>query len=474
MTNVIATELRPNMSADIRGTNLIRESIGLAAMMLIAFSSLSAVFSQSIFAPKLDLERAVEKALATDPQTKIADSGIKIAEAKIAEAKTGKLPFVQFNQSAVRSNNPVFVFGSLLEQGRFGASNFAVDSLNNPKGLFNFRSLVDARMPLFDQRQTRSRVTQAEIGKRQTEFQAESVRQQLRFDVVRSYYGAVLAREMLKVSQEAVKSAEANRKKTKDMVDVGMTTDADFLAAEVELANANQQNLEAESDLITTLAALNLMLGDKPDVERELVGDLSEKYFPIEPQEDLIRIAFENRPDYQRAELAVQISRERTKSIKDQKLPRVDAFGNFGYSSPYLANGSSDYTVGVNLTYTLFDAGRKARIEQVAEGETVTELEKQSLANQISLGVVRALQSYKTARAKIQVSIKSIAQADGALRIVQDRYKFGLTTFNEVLRAEAALVRSRHNLLTARSEYYINYASVLLATGRLNDVRLFD
>ena len=104
----------------------------------------------------------------------------------------------------------------------------------------------------------------------------------------------------------------------------------------------------------------------------------------------------------------------------------------------------------------------------------MAELEKQNLANQISLGVVRALQSYKTARAKIQVSIKSIAQADEALRIVQDRYKFGLTTFNEVLRAEAALVRSRHNLLTARSEYYISYASVLLATGRLNDVRLFD
>ena len=462
------------MSAAIKRTNLIRESIGLSAMLLIAFSCLSAVFSQSIFPSKLDLERAVEKALAADPQAKIADSGIKIAEAKIAEAKTGKQPVVHFSQSAIRSNNPVFVFGSLLEQGRFGASNFAIDSLNNPKGLFNFRSLVNARMPLFDQRQTRSRVTQAEIGKRQMEFHAESVRQQLRFDVIRSYYGAVLAREMLKVSREAALSAEANRKKTKDMVEVGMTTDADFLAAEVELANANQQNLEAESDLITTLAALNLMLGDKPDVERELVGDLSEKYFPIEPQDELIRIAFENRPDYQRAELAVQISRERTKSIKDQKLPSVDAFGNFGYSSPYLANGSSDYTVGVNLTYTLFDAGRKARIEQVTEGETVAEMEKQNLANQISLGVVRALQSYKTARAKIQVSIKSIAQADEALRIIQDRYKFGLTTFNEVLRAEAALVRSRHNLLTARSEYYINYASVLLATGRLNDVRLFD
>jgi len=258
------------------------------------------------------------------------------------------------------------------------------------------------------------------------------------------------------------------------MVDVGMTTDADFLAAEVELANAGQQKLDAESRLTITAAALNLMLGDKPETRREIIGDLQEKYFPIDNQDQLIRTAFASRPDYLSAELAVKNSQRQSKSVKDLNLPRVDAFGNFGYSSPYITNGSTDYTVGVSLTYTLFDAGRKARTEQAAEAEILAESEKQVLASQISLGVVRAFEEHKTAKAKIQVSIKSIAQADEALRIVQDRYKFGLTTFNEVIRSESALIRAKHNLLTARYEYYVSYASLLLATGRLTDVRLFD
>jgi len=431
-------------------------------------------FSQSVFPPKMDLETAVEKALENNPQAKITDSQIRIAESKIAEAKTSKQPFVQFNQSIVRSNNPTFVFSSLLEQGRFGASNFAVNSLNNPSGLFNFRSQVNAQVPIFDQKQTRSRITQAEIAKKQMELQAEMVRQRLRFDVIRNYYGAVLGNEQLKVNLEAVKSAEANRKKAKDMVEVGMTTDADFLAAEVELANAYQQKFEAESNLTTTIAALNITLGNNPDFESELIGGLCEKYFPIEEQDELIRLALENRPEYRRAELAQQISREQTQAVRNQKLPSVSAFGNFGYSSPYIANGSTDYTVGVNLSYTLFDAGRKMRIEQAAEGESLAELEKQNLANQIRLEVIRALQSHRTARAKIQVSIKTITQAEEALRIIQDRYKFGLTTFNEVLRAETALVRAKHNLLMARYEYYVSYASVLLATGKLTDVRAFE
>lgn len=462
------------MSTD---TSRFERSIGiLKNFFLLAILTVLpvAASAQSGLEPRLGLNDAVDKALANNPKTRITDSRLKIADLKIREIRSGRQPYVQFTQSVIGSNNPVFVFGSLLEQGRFGPSNFAIDSLNNPSGLVNFRSLVSAQMPLFDQRQTSSRVDQAVTAKRQAELQAEAVRQQLRFDVVRTFYGAILGKEMLKVNQEAVRSADANRKKTKDMVDVGMTTEADLLAAEVELANAEQHKLQAENELVTTTAALNLTLGDKPDLSPQLIGDLQEKYFPIADQDDLIRTAFENRPDYLSSELAIKNSQRQTKAVKDLNLPRVDAFGNFGYSSPYITNGSTDYTVGVSLSYTLFDAGRKARAEQAAESVILAESEKQDLQNQITLGVVRAFQNHKTARSKIQVSIKSVSQADEALRIVQDRYKFGLTTFTEVIRAEAALVRAKHDLLTARYEYYVSYASVLLATGRLTDVRLFD
>ena len=445
----------------------------LSVLVVMLAASAAGVRAQSSDAPRLELDDAVDKALANNPQTKVTESRLKIAGLKIDEAKSGRKPLVQFSQSIINSNNPVFVFGSLLEQGRFGTANFAIDALNRPDPLTNFRSLVSAQMPLFDQRQTKARVDMASTARSQAELQSEAVRQQLRFDVVRDFYGAVLGKELLKVSDEAVRSADANRKKAKDMVDVGMTTDADFFAAEVELANASQQKLEAASRLAVTKAGLNLLIGDKPEIEREIIGDLQEKYFPVDDQAELIRTAFAKRPDYLSSELAIKNSQRQTKAVKDLDLPRIDAFGNFGYSSPYIANGSTDYTVGVSLSYTLFDAGRKTRKALAAEAETLADSERQVLASQISLGVVRAFQEHKTAKAKIQVSIKSIMQAEETLRIVKDRYKSGLTTFNEVIRSESALVRAKHSLLTARYEYYVSYASLLLATGQLTDVRLF-
>ncbi|MEZ5308196.1 MAG: TolC family protein [Pyrinomonadaceae bacterium] len=456
---------------------VLRASTRVAAISLLfgfaaLFTRLEA--QDRMFPPRLDLETAVDKTLDSNPETKRAETETKVAELSIEGARLGKKPSFEFSQQFTRSNNPTFVFASLLEQGRFGASNFAVDTLNHPDGVNNFRTMFSARMPLYDGHKTRTRVSQAELQKEQSDLKVEAMRQELRFNVVRTYFAAVLGREMVKVSEDAMKAAESNRKKTRDMVDVGMTTEADYLAADVELAHTGQQKIEAESGLITTLETLNVMMGDEPGFEKEITGTLTERYFPIEERDDLIRIAFENRLDLKMADLGIRNSKISTQSVVDEKLPSVNAFANFGYSSPYIANGSSDYTVGVNLTYTLFDAGRKNRLAKSTEGETIAELEKRSLENKIRIEVISALQANKTAKAKIEVSIKSIAHAEEALRIIQDRYKFGLTTITEVLRAEAALVRSKHSLLAARYEYLVSHAQVLLVTGRLNDVKAFE
>lgn len=443
-----------------------------AVILLLALAS--GVAAQRDNSGRLDLRTAVSLALENDPQLKAAQTETKIAELKISEAKTGRQPTIQFNQSFTRSNNPVFVFGTLLEQGRFTSMNFALDSLNHPNGSSNLRSSVTVSAPLFDQWQTRTRISRAEIEKRRSQLRTDMTGQRLRFDVLRTFYGTILANELLKATDGALRSAKENSRKTRDFVYVGMVPESDSLVADVELANVEQQLLEAQGAAATTRAALNITIGKMPGSQDELVGTLREKYFPIEEQSELIRIALENRPDYQQAQLAVDDSREQTKSAQNSKLPRLDAFGNYGYSSPYITNGSSDYTVGLSLTYTIFDPGRKARIEQSTLAETVAGSERDRLRDQITLEVIKALQNFTTARSKIQVSIKSTAQAEEALRILQDRYRAAISTFDAVLRAEAALLRAKHDLLRAKYEFYVSYAAILLATGRLTDVSAFE
>jgi len=447
-------------------------SVLLAAVLSLILTSTAA--AQDILSPKLDLDSAVSRALESDPRLRATQTQSKIAGERIKEARTHWQPTVEFDQSFTRSNNPVFVFSSLLEQGRFTASNFSLNSLNKPDGLNNFRTSVSVRAPIFDQRQSHSQIARGKIDQNRADLQIEEVSQKLKFDVITTYFGAILADELLKATDAAVRSAKENSRKTQDFVYVGMVAESDSLVANVELANVEQQKLEAQSAVVKTRAALNIAIGERPTTMYQLTGNLQERYFPVEDGSNLVRIALEQRPDYRQALLALDDSHEATRSIRNEKLPRVEAFGTYGYSSPYIANGSSDYTAGIRMSYTLYDPGRKSRIEQSVLSENAASSEKDRLGNQIALEVITAEQNYRTARAKIQVSIKSVIQAEEALRILQDRYKSAISTFETVLRAEAALLRAKHELLEAKYEYYVSYASILLATGRLTDVRAFD
>src|SRR5688500_641606 len=75
-------------------------------------------------AEDLTLTDAVAAELSNNPSMRSASLGVELADKRIAERRAERLPAVTLSETLTRSNNPVFVFGSLLEQARFGPQNF--------------------------------------------------------------------------------------------------------------------------------------------------------------------------------------------------------------------------------------------------------------------------------------------------------------------------------------------------------------
>jgi outer membrane protein len=422
----------------------------------------------------LTIANAVEIALRTHPLTRATRSGSQLADANLAEATAGRLPKLVATGNFTRSNNPVFVFGSLLEQGSFGPENFAIDSLNHPDSINNFRSALTLRLPLFDQRQTETRIASARITQQQAEHQTALVEQQVRFEVIRTYYGLLLSQARLKVTDEAVKTAEADIKRTRDMFETGLVVQSDLLAAQVQLAEFRQAQIQSSGELATAQAALNTALGLSVETPQHLSGELLNRTFTVDAVEVLSSLALQNRSDYQQAALASRAKSIELRRARGEWLPRVDAFVTAGHSSANFIGGSGDYAAGGTVTFNLFDSGRKARIAQGQAAESIANAQQEQLANQIRFEVVRTYQQYISARERLKVVAEVSAQARETLRIVQDRYQAGITTITELLRAQTALVRARSDVLAARYDQYVGYASVLLATGQLKDVNLFE
>src|SRR5664280_2049460 len=228
----------------------------------------------------LSLREAVRLAIRENKAIAGTTAGARASEARIAQARGGMLPKINYSESFARSNNPVFVFSSLLTQHQFGAENFSICPLNRPDFLNNFQSQVTVDQPIYDAGQTRNAVKSAELAQKMTGEEQRLVQMNVISQAARAYYGAVLAAESLKTAEQAVLSAEADLKRAESVRAAGMSTDVDVLSIRVHLAGVQEQRITRAADLDVAKAALNDVLGLPLDTPHTLTTPLEALALP--------------------------------------------------------------------------------------------------------------------------------------------------------------------------------------------------
>jgi outer membrane protein TolC len=394
------------------------------------------------------------------------------ATARESEARAGRLPRVDVSEGATRGNNPVFVFGSLLEQGRFAPQHFDPAFLNAPDPLTNYRASIAARYAIFDRLRTSTAVRQARNDVDRAGIELDEARQRLRAEVISRFYGVVVAEEKLNVAREAVRSAEADAKATRDRFEQGLLVESDALSAEVQLAAFRQRVIAAEGDLAVARAALATLL-QRP---RDAIAVAAAIPSPPAEQPELdaaLARAIAERASVKVAASATADAQLRLTAERGTALPRVDAFGSFGASGATFGDRSTDHTAGIAVTLELFDRARPARIAAARAGIEAARAGETMARDAVTMDVVAAWHRLRAARETTNVAATAAQQAEAAARIVRDRYEQGLTTITEQLRAQTALVSARFALLAARYESVVAHAELLRATGEPNDVDPF-
>src|SRR5579872_1163059 len=204
----------------------------------------------------LTLRDAVLLALRENKGVAASAAGVRASEERIAQAHSGILPKVNYSQSFTRSDNPVFVFSSLLTQHQFGAANFNIGPLNRPDFLNNFQSQLTVDQVLYDAGQTRNAEKSAGLSRRMSGEEQRRTQMQVIAGVVRAYYGAVLAAESLKTAEQALRSAEADLTRAEEVRAAGMSTDIDVLSIRVHLAAVTEQRIDRAADVEVARASL--------------------------------------------------------------------------------------------------------------------------------------------------------------------------------------------------------------------------
>jgi outer membrane protein TolC len=419
---------------------------------------------------QLTLGRAVALALETNQLVKAADLGVQAAEAQTRVAFSGYLPKVSFDYNITRGNNPVYVFGTLLTQGRFTAANFALSSLNYPTPLTNFQNRFSLNQSLFDFGRTRKAVTRSRVGRDLSETELEKTRQDLIFRVFKSYFETLLAQEMVLVAEDAKKSAAADRKKAEALFEAGLAVESDLLSVQVHHAAQSEELVKARNQLNLASSNLNFEMGVPLSGSYELVKPQGPYQAENSDLASLQELALELRPDFKQAQLASRSSELGVQSAKADFWPTVSAFGTWETDSEnFASNGSNNWVAGVNVHFNLFN-GRadKAHLEENRLRQRRSSAMQDHLAQAVRLQVQKAHLDLETAGQRIEVNQQATRQAEESLRIIRNRYEAGLTTVTDLLRAESAVTQARTNFLRALFDQRVSAANLELQTGRLS------
>ena len=436
-------------------------------------AALSFLLVSAVSADSLTLRQAAAEALSQNPQMVAAASGVDAARARLGQARATWLPVIDASANSSRSNNPVFVFGSLLEQGRFAQQYFDPKFLNDPPSFRNDRLNLTVKYALFDQMRRYDMTMQAGYGVKHARTAAEETRQQVLTEVIARFYGLTVAEQQLAVAAEGVRAAEAAAKATGDKAEQGLVVESDRLAAEVQLAQLRQQEIADTGDVDIARAALAMTL-HRPLMERIVVESaLPEKTFALMDLTAATEQALSTRGQVASAEAERAAAELQLRTARGSLLPRLDAFALWGASGTTFANRNSDHTMGLIASIDVFDAGKYARIAEARAGLEGARAMEAMMRDKVVMETVTAWNRANAARQQVQVATTAVGQAEAATRIVQDRYENGLTTITEVLRAQTALVGARLGLLAARYRTITGYAELLRSTGGLLEIDPF-
>mgnify|MGYP006279149221 CR=1 FL=1 len=183
---------------------------------------------------------------------------------------------------------------------------------------------------------------------------------QVKDQVMEVYFGIMLLQKQRKILQATIKELKTKIKSVKSAVNNGTLLPSDLKKLQAEQLNLEQKLDDINSRIHSSYGVLNKLTGLETDTSTTL---------------ELPEITLEEEGSYQRPEnelFKMQKNQLDTKEnlIQAQKIPKVFAFGQFGYGKPGLnmLNDEFDtfYIVGAKLSWNIWDWNQNKRKRQLA------------------------------------------------------------------------------------------------------------
>ncbi len=304
----------------------------------------------------------------------------------------------------------------------------------------------------------------------------EAIRQSMQetvFNVKKAFYGYLLTKKFVEVSEEAVGLAEKHWKNVKSLYDVGMASKFDLLRSEVQVANLKPQLIRAKNGLSTAELGLKTLLGLDLKQPIEVKGELSYKEFEANVDADVAQ-ALANRPEMNQLKFQQQMAAEMLKMARGAYLPTLAIGGAYNYWGNRFKftkdSWESYYSVNLVLDIPLFNGFvNSAKVGESKAMLRQLDYSRKGLSEMVKFEVQEAILSLQQAKESLLSQEKNVEQAQEAVRIADLNYGEGLATNLDVSFAQMALTQAKTNYSQALYDYALALAQLEKAIGAGGD-----
>jgi len=322
--------------------NIIRLCLILYLFSCFCFLQLKAQQKEDTLQTKaLSLADCLDIAYKHNSSLSSANYNLDIAEAQLGQTESANYPTLDADILAtIMDQDPIYIIEGFelqvpplnLGQLQLNIPPIAVPSLTQTlMDNKNISASVNLVYPLYTGGKISSLQDQGKVGVEVAKEQIKKTNLQVKFDVSRYYFAAVLADNLHQIGKEALDRMEATLEITESVYKNGSlkVTKIDYLKNKMFVENLRSILAQVEAKQSVVYAALKKEMGLKWNEEIEIVDTQIPYSFSSLDQQNLISEALVTNSDLKMVDLGLSYLNYRVDEMKSGHYPTVFVFGRF-------------------------------------------------------------------------------------------------------------------------------------------------
>jgi outer membrane protein TolC len=323
---------------------------------------------------------------------------------------------------------------------------------------------ITAQQLLFDGFKTPYDIATAGKNVKASQYNYDVTSSDVRLRLRTAFISLLSAQELLTITKDISMLRKQNADLVKLLYEGGREHRGALLTAEANLAQADLDVVQAQRAITVAQRQLSKEMGRAEIRPIQVAGDLNS--ITVKQEKPNFEALATSNPFLENLSAKKEAAQFALKSAKAEFFPQIFANASAGRTDTDWPPHNNEWSVGVTLTFPLFEGGRRwADVSKARAVLNQAQADERSNRDGVVLTLEQAWTAWQNAIDTVAVQKEVSQAAEEREKIARVEYTNGLITFDNWTIIEDNLVKARTSLQIAQTNAFIAEAQWIQAQG---------